>query len=146
MATLRPQANQYILGVTSLWLLIPGLLGLWRFDGTWIAGGVITLCFVCCGASTLHWQHCVEHSTLHNADRKLAVLFFVTLSAFIYCGYPTRQLPLGTWMVLPGAVALFYIGARYCVYRNWILGNLVCHLMFRFLGYWWTFLVIHSHH
>ena len=138
---IRPQENRYVIGLTSLWLLIPGILGLEDFlsvRGSWISGAVTALCFTCCAISTLHWQHCVEHSMLHRADRKLAVIFFIVL--IIFGGFTSRQLPSYVLISFPIVVLTFYAGAQYCVLCEWILGNLGCHLTFRFLGYWWAFL------
>jgi len=127
------KANRHALGVTSLWLLVPGALGFRHFllvNDSWAGGTVSALCVVCSFVSVLHWQRCKEHSILHRADRALGVVFFLALCVYTRSEFSPRQLSLYAWACFPISVSAFYMGARICGARQWIRGNLLCHLMF----------------
>ena len=61
MAELRPQANQYILGISSLWLLIPSLGGLYGRRETLLAAATLVTALV----STAYWRRGVRLSLIH---------------------------------------------------------------------------------
>ena len=97
----RPQRYQYILGLTSLWLLSPVVIVLWTAQWSMSITAIASLCLACCVVSTLHWRHCVQHSFLHRLDRRLAVALFVVLVVFTSGGYARRKLPVCVWILLP---------------------------------------------
>lgn len=124
----RPQANRYVLGVTSLWMLVPGLHELVRSESvqTWVLSLLSVLVAL---VSAVHWKHCVQHSTLHNLDRRLARVCYVVLCV-------QEQSYCNTAFAL--IVFTLYALAQIAMLHNQISLNLVCHLCFRFIGYWWT--------
>lgn len=125
---LRPQANQYVLGISSLWLLIPGLQGLHHGRRTLLAAFVVTTCVV----STAYWMRGIRGSFLHTADLACARCLFLALL------YATGGAPLA----LPVAAACCYIICESLFEAGDYDASMWAHLLFRFLGYWWTHIAV----
>lgn len=124
----RPQANQYVLGITSLWMLIPGVYGIQLHDNL-IELVLSLLSILVTIVSLVHWKHCIQHSALHHLDRALATFCF-----FLLCAMSTSFQNV----LFASAVLVSYVLAQYCILMSWINMNLISHLIFRFVGYWWT--------
>lgn len=147
----RPPEIRYLLGITSLWLLIPGLHGIWHciFGGPGPLYVVVTAaCLIACFVSTVHWAG-IHGAVSAGMDRAGAGFLLVTLLIFTLGGFCERALPLFVYLLLLGGVVLFFVAARFAISRSdatgspsWLSANCCFHLTFRFLGYWWTYLAL----
>ena len=128
MAELRPQANQYILGISSLWLLIPSLGGLYGRRETLLAAATLVTALV----STAYWRRGVRGSALHAADLACARCLFGLLL------WTTGGAPIA----LPAAAATCYVVCEALFNAGDFDMSMWMHLLFRFLGYWWTHVAV----
>ena len=116
----------------SLWMLIPGSLGI-----TDASPMLATLCLLVAVVST--WKHCVRGSMLHHTDRYLARLCYLLLCfTTVHEQRSQRIFPSWCWRLLACVVFLCYATAQYCSYKQMTSTAFAAHLMFRFVGYWWT--------
>ena len=128
MAELRPQANQYILGISSLWLLIPSLGGLYGRRETLLAAATLVTALV----STAYWRWGLRGSALHAADLACARCLFGLLL------WTTGGAPIA----LPAAAATCYVLCEALFNAGDFDMSMWMHLLFRFLGYWWTHVAV----
>ena len=128
MAELRPQANQYILGISSLWLLIPSLGGLYGRRETLLAAATLVTALV----STAYWRRGLRGSVLHAADLACARCLFGLLL------WTTGGAPIA----LPAAAATCYVVCEALFNAGDFDMSMWMHLLFRFLGYWWTHVAV----
>ena len=131
LASSRPQANQYVLGIATLWLLIPALHGLAHRRHLPLSVCVLATCAV----STAMWRTHVRGSFLHTADLCCSRILFGLL--LHHTGGRPPLLPVGA--------ACLYVLCE--LLMRWPRSPdydaaMWSHLAFRFLGYWWTHIAI----
>lgn len=116
---MKTQTAHCVLGVTSLWILIPAWFALHR--DVIFAAVLLWTCIV----STVFWLEPQWQSPLHHADRFCACMVFVCAlwhqyqSALVSQGY-----------LYPMAVIAAYLVSYAC-------GLTVAHLLFRFVFFTW---------
>ena len=81
---------------------------------------------------------------VYFADKVCAPLLFVATVAFFATGQGARPLPLPVKLVIPIAVAVFFLGSRYfeLYWPHAQAAAACCHLMFRYIGFWWMYLAL----
>ena len=100
----RPQVNQFILGITSLWMLIPGVSRVITTVGNIGLDDLASIMAIIVAlVSVLHWRRCEKDSLLRQLDRTLAVCYYLVLCAL------TRSVCFGS------SVMLFYLTAQWCL-------------------------------
>ena len=59
-------------------------------------------------------------------------------------GHGTRSLPLTVSLgAIPAAVGIFFLGSRFFeLCKPHTLAATCCHLIFRYIGYWWVYLAL----
>ena len=133
-----PLHFKYILGITSLWLLYPfiyGIMDIFKNRNINILYIIITLLIgVCCVVSTLLGVNKLN-SLVHLIDVKCAEILFILLCIY-YRFYINNNLNILSF-IFPFLVVLFFGLATYFnniyVYEL----NIIFHLLFRFIGFWW---------
>jgi hypothetical protein len=135
IATL-PYPNKVVLGVTSLWMVVPvgwGLLQLARPNpGEW----VLTVCLaLVCAASTAFWRDPKSGSWLHKLDKGLAWVFMGIMG-----WYSRRELEALPLVVC--SIVCFFLLSNHYFQHNMDAEQLAAHLMFRYVSYWWAYFCI----
>jgi hypothetical protein len=151
------QQQIHILGVTSLWLMMPAYYGAVTFVDTCCGQNVSVsyalfsgLVGVTCVVSTLYWGWAPTYrihdrfglSLMDVADRTLAGTMFVYLCVLVFWGQPTRSLSILMWAAFPSACLLAYAMNKLMQSKNQLGLATFSHLCFRFIGYWWTHMVL----
>lgn len=140
--------KQFILGTTSLWLLLPFLLGLYQAARHWPTALLSVVVLVTVMTSTAMWYHYRPGSLLHKADIVCASVLFVCLVVFhsvAHVSGAARQLPLSVQASFPMTVIVFYAAATGLHGRpRLMLREAWCHLLFRYFGFWWSYLALVS--
>lgn len=126
--------KRYILGITSLWLLIPSTLYLIQNIEKLQLFSIILFLYIqsITFISTLTYYYFERYTLLIKIDRLLAIGLFLTL---MLCQPEIKILPI--------MIFLFYIIS--CITEINNVNNLcvlICHLIFRFLGFWWVYIVL----
>ena len=153
------QHKLYIMGVTSLWLVIPILFGACADPAQQTVHSALMLwtVVVCAISTATYWfigkgspapsvwrEGCGRGKVVQFADKLCAPLMFVVLVAFFAAGFGPR--PLSCWITLgaiPGTVAIFFLGSRFFeLIRPYAAAATCCHLSFRYVGYWWVYLAL----
>ena len=140
----RPAQYNVVIGITSLWLLIPVSHGIAIVNagesGSRLASTILTswtLLSAC--VSTAMWKTCSKGSLLHNLDLACAKVEFVMLLVYF-----ARFGGLNIWMqcFFPSFVVIMYtITNHFHEGHRWLL-NTWAHLIFRYIGYWWCHIAL----
>ena len=121
-----------VLGVTSLWMLLPCLVILQRTSLTFAQMlFCIHLC-VLCMASVGFWYHPLKGTTWHQLDRCCAATFIFNAGFYLICTHHS----IGTvvlWLTLTLCAAW---GSHILWLRGCPLEHLLMHLVFRYIAYW----------
>lgn len=116
--------NKYILGLTSLWLFIPFFYNIVYSNLIYIK----FLLFITTSVSTIFWGFYSLNSLFHKLDNIFASGLFILL------------ILSNNFFILPISCFIFYGLSCYFYKKNKNYG-LICHLIFRFIGFWWTMLI-----
>jgi hypothetical protein len=120
---------KYILGITSLWILIPIYFGFITYNG------ILTLIMaITCTISTLMWYEGIYGSLLYKLDLLCARLTFVSL--ILLNEKNTIQ------MLFAVFVLFFYILTSYLHSNNMMNIAIWGHIMFRYTAFWWLYVSI----
>lgn len=121
--------HKYILGLTSLWLLVPSVLNIYE-------NGFVKynfLLFITIFVSTIFWGYFFYESLFHKLDRFFATLLYIVLQIFLI-----NKLNIIN-IILSLCVPIFFYTARYYYLINKQNKVLIYHLIFRYFGFWLTF-------
>ena len=135
-----PGARSHVLGATSLWLVAPVSMALRR--GVWRsprACAIMAWTAVTCAVSTLRFAPPPARQSLVRLDRTCARVQFALLLALAWVEGADggRRGPMCAGVCFfPVVVTAGYAASRALAALP--LGGTVAHLLFRFVGYWWT--------
>ena len=141
-----PNKNKFILGVTSLWMIMPIAHGMFRWFHNGVGFGqkaVIAALSFSCFSSTIFWFDAKQGALFHKMD-KFGAVQYVACTALVSAlpGDSGRTLSTGVGALLPlSMIALFLLGDM-CFKRSMYDVQLVLHLLFRYVGYWWGHLLL----
>lgn len=139
--------QRYILGVTSVWLLLPVAIAFqndWS-DYEWFQRALLLWTCMTCIVSTCMYPSLSSASGpfIHMLDKAFARMHFVAVLMFFALDLGPR--PFSKHYVLTFPIAIVSCYALSCMCLNTSLkGHSAAHLMFRFVGYWWTYLALTS--
>jgi hypothetical protein len=140
-----PDRNKLVLGVTSLWMLLPITHGVLRWSQHRVTQGQLFLimALTCsCLSSTMFWSDARRGSMFHILDKCSAVLYLACVMFVAATGAGERQLSVKLQVLLPAAtIALFVLGDMFFKRRRYD-HQLAFHLLFRYLGYWYGHLLL----
>ena len=129
-----PAPNAHILGVTSLWMLVPVCYGLQ--DHSTLSALLATVCLV----STLFWSNPEGGSALHKADKCLSWIFCASM---LWCTLRDGwRLSVWTVGINVACILVFFLLSDFFFRTNRPGLQLFSHLMFRYAFYWWAHLLM----
>ena len=122
---------QYLLGITSLWMLAPvlsvGTRPMANWSGVWLTVAMAVVSAV----STTMWFRYRTEGALYSADLWCARALFVLLVVFHAGQLGPRPLNAISQILFPSAVlGLYALASR--------PGGWMSHLLFRYVGFWWS--------
>ena len=129
-----PKRNKYILGVTSLWMMIPIInTNISHLSG--LLGAV-------CAASTLFWFDPHQDSLLHKADKYLSTNFAITLFIYTIFDIINNNSYILLFSSLSGTTCIFYnLSYMYFQYEMYNY-QLIAHLLFRYIIFLWSYMIM----
>ena len=129
-----PAPNKHILGVTSLWMLVPIGYGLHHHCA--LSALLAAVCLV----STLFWSNPEGGSALHKADKCLSWVF---CGSMLWCSFQDRA-RCGAVAVgaLVACILVFFLLSDFFFRANRQGLQLFSHLLFRYAFYWWAHLLM----
>ena len=140
--SVRTHTYNYVLGISSLWLLLPATVGVYNiYSGIDVSFLSILRTIIVCLVpviSALMWKEKIPGSFLFNADVVTASsLYFVLLSEATY--WSPTSVPLLHRFFFPSIVAVPWIIT--CVSYSYSLHLLafIGHNLFRYSGFWWVY-------
>ena len=153
------QHKLYIMGVTSMWLVLPIMFGACARLKAWevpIALLVWTrmTCFI---STTTYFIIGLGSPTpgvwragwgwgkpYYYVDKLCAPVMFVALLVFFAMGHGARPLSLPVTLgAIPAAVGVFFLSSRFFeLCKPHAVAATCCHLTFRYIGYWWVYLAL----
>jgi len=130
-----------IIGISSLWLLYPLIIYLFNKNiKSYLTVTIVFLwLFVCCLISCLMWKDYDHSSILYKLDIVFAQGTFLSLlylTFFVYTSNINKYLKY----LLPIGVGGFYLLTCKLYNESYYETALFSHLMFRFIGIWWTYI------
>lgn len=126
-----PAPNTHILGVTSLWMLVPVCYGLQHH------AALSALLAAVCLVSTLFWSNPKGGSAMHKADKCLSWVF---CGSMLWCS--RGRLDTWTTGVIVESILVFFLLSDFFSRTNRPGLQLFSHLMFRYAFYWWAHLLM----
>jgi len=132
--------HNYLVGITSLWLLIPSELCLLKYYKTPHYIGLGSLTLITSIVSTITW-HNTSNKLYWYLDHLLANSLFLSLNGYYIITKKRTHTPGG---FIPFSVSIFtiynvgYITQKYN-YKN---ATLLLHLLFRYVGFWFTYITL----
>lgn len=133
-----PYSNKCILGVTSLWMILPVAHAMlrWRDIDASQKAVVLALCCACC-SSTMFWFDARRGSLFHKLDKLSAVQYVVSV---MFATAKQNQHGMGA-LLLVTMMLLFLLGDM-CFRRSMYRLQLTLHLLFRYVAYWWGHILL----
>lgn len=133
-----PDSNKCILGVTSLWMILPVAHAVlrWRDIDVSQKAVVFALCCACC-SSTMFWFDARRGSLLHKLDKLSAVQYVV---AVMFATERQRQRATGACFLF--TMMLLFVLGDMCFRRSMYRLQLTLHLLFRYVAYWWGHILL----
>lgn len=143
--------SRYILGVTSLWLLVPFICGIMhiiekkQFNMLFII--LVLWIGICCIISTLLGLNKLN-SLIHKIDIKCAEILFIILCVYFGLNInneinKNNKIDIKIKILFPLLVAIFYLCSVILSNKNYTNLSILSHLIFRFIGFWWCFVAIY---
>jgi hypothetical protein len=127
-----PNRNKHILGVTSLWMMIPII----NTNMSHLCG----LLSAVCTASTLFWYDPYQNSLLHKADKYLSINFALTLSIYIINDIIYNNTSIILFTSLSGSTLILYNLSNYLFKKEQHNRQLIAHLLFRYSIFLWSYM------
>jgi hypothetical protein len=129
-----PNRNKHILGVTSLWMMIPII----NTNMSHLCG----LLGAVCTASTLFWYDPYQNSLLHKADKYLSINFALTLSIYTINDIIYNNTSIILFTSLSGSTLILYNLSNH-LFKNEKHGyQLIAHLLFRYSIFLWSYMIM----
>lgn len=122
-----PQRYRTALAFTSLWMLVPIVLG----------DKLRELLLCVCIASLLYWS--MPNATTLIIDRSLVATFAINLLLYSVAQYNFYV----SLLLLP--IIMCYAFANFMYEKKYYKLHFIAHLLFRYLFYWWSFRVMVGH-
>uniref|UniRef100_A0A6C0CDQ9 Uncharacterized protein n=1 Tax=viral metagenome TaxID=1070528 RepID=A0A6C0CDQ9_9ZZZZ len=129
-----PKRNKYILGVTSLWMMIPII----NTNISYLSG----LLGAVCAASTLFWFDPHQNSLLHKADKYLSTNFTITLFIYTIFDIINNNSSILLFSSLSGTTCMFYIISYNYFESEMHNYQLIAHLLFRYSIFLWSYMIM----
>ena len=108
------QHKRYLMGVTSLWLIVPVAFGSCSHQTQWAPLALTIWTGVVCSVSTVcYYALDTKWSRVMYVDKVMAPLMFVALCAFFGFGYGARPLLPSVLVAMPSAVVVFFLLSRF---------------------------------
>jgi hypothetical protein len=134
-----PDRNKLVLGVTSLWMLVPLAHGVFSWSQHRVTQGQLFLimALTCsCLSSTVFWSDARSGSMFHILDKCSAVLYLICVLFVSATGQGEREFSAELQVFFSTAtLALFMLGDIFFKRRRYD-HQLAFHLLFRYVGYW----------
>jgi hypothetical protein len=140
-----PKKNKLILGITSLWMIIPLTHGIFKWIQYEIGIGqksLIVILACSCLSSLIFWSDARSGSLFHRLDKLCAINYIICM--IITTSYPESHSVLSANMCIPllfSMTTLFLLGDM-CFKINKYDYQLIFHILFRYIGYWWGHLLL----
>ena len=139
----RPDEYNLVIGITSLWLLIPvsgGLLSIFKIKKPiFMTSILIFWTFTSSCLSTVMWKSYKKNRFLYKLDLICATTEFIIL--LLYSIF-FNQFSIWINFSFPfGLLTMYIITDHYNNSHNW-LANTWSHITFRYIGYWWCYVVL----
>jgi len=139
------QHKRYIMGITSLWLLVPVVFGSCARPERWEAPLALTIwtAIVCSVSTSCYYFLDTKFAKLMLVDKIFAPVMFVALIVFFSFGHGARPLSIGELVAIPSLVGVFFLSSRFFeLIRPNAIAATFSHLTFRYIGYWWVYLAL----
>ena len=140
------EKTKYIIGTTTLWLLLPIYYGIFNFFNKYDKNALYILILssvmsISCFVSTKMWKNRNKTFFLYYLDIILAnVLFILLIIITVYIKY--NSISLYKKILFPSIIILFYSITTYFYIKKYINLSAIFHILFRYVGCIWCCILI----
>jgi hypothetical protein len=135
-----PARNKLVMGVTSVWMLLPMAHAVVGWSEGVITRGqayVVAALTCACVASVVFWSDARGGSRMHAVDRGCAVLNVACVGLLSVCGGGERVVCAELQALLATAMLGLFTAGDVCFRRSRYEHQLAFHVMFHYVTYWW---------
>ena len=129
-----PIRNKHILGITSLWMIIPII----NTHMSYLCGLLGSVCT----ASILFWYDPRQNSLLHKADKYLSINFCLTLLAYTVIDIINNNSSIILYTSLSGSTLILYNLSNFYFKIEKHNNQLIAHLLFRYSIFLWSYIIM----
>jgi hypothetical protein len=139
-----PKKNKLMLGITSLWMTIPLTHGIFKWIQYEIGIGekyLIVMLFCSCFSSLIFWFNAKSGILFHKLDKICAINYVVCIIiTTTFSDNNVLSMDICIFLLL-SLIILFLLG-DICFKINKYDYQLIFHILFRYIGYWWGHLLL----
>ena len=140
-----PKKNKLILGITSLWMIIPLTHGIYKWVQYEIGIGqksLIVILYCSCISSLIFWYDARSETLFHRLDKLCAINYVACI--IITTLYPDSNsiLSIDICILLLLSMSTLFLLGDICFKINMYNYQLLFHILFRYIGYWWGHLLL----
>jgi hypothetical protein len=139
-----PKKNKLILGITSLWMTIPLTHGIFKWIEYEIGVGQKSLIIILsctCFSSLIFWFDARSGILFHKLDKICAINYVICMIiTSTFSDNNVLSMDICIFLLL-SLIILFLLG-DICFKINKYDYQLIFHILFRYIGYWWGHLML----
>jgi hypothetical protein len=139
-----PKKNKLILGITSLWMTIPLTHGIFKWIEYEIGVGQKSLIIILsctCFSSLIFWFDARSGILFHKLDKICAINYVICMIiTSTFSDNNVLSMDICIFLLL-SLIILFLLG-DICFKINKYDYQLIFHILFRYIGYWWGHLLL----
>jgi len=140
-----PKKNKLILGITSLWMIIPLTHGIYKWVQYEIGieqKSLIVILSGSCISSLFFWYDARSGTLFHRLDKLCAINYIACM--IITTLYPDSNsiLSIDICILLLLSMSILFLLGDICFKINMYNYQLLFHILFRYIGYWWGHLLL----
>jgi hypothetical protein len=139
-----PKKNKLILGITSLWMTIPLTHGIFKWIEYEIGVGQKSLIIILsctCFSSLIFWFDARSGILFHKLD-KICAINYVICMIITSTFSDNKVLSMDICIFLLLSLIILFLLGDICFKINKYDYQLIFHILFRYIGYWWGHLLL----
>ena len=140
-----PKKNKLILGITSLWVTIPLTHGIFKWIQYEIGIGqksLIVILSCTCFSSLIFWFDARSGILFHKLDKICAINYVACMIITSIFSDNNSILSIDICILLLLSLIILFLLGDMCFKINRYDYQLIFHILFRYIGYWWGHLLL----
>lgn len=140
-----PKKNKLILGITSLWMILPLTHGICKWIQNEIGIGhksLIIILTCSCISSLIFWFNARNDTFFHKLDKLCAINYIGCIIITTLYQNSNKILSIDVCIFLLFSIIISFLLGDICFKIKKYNYQLLFHILFRYFGYWWGHLLL----